>query len=267
MVEPSGSLRTMTYMVVGFCSFIVAALVLSWSTDTEIRNNRRLFTSPQEVTDLSFDAILVLGGGRPEAWNLPPAYVQTRCDDALAIVERKPDIPILCLSAGTAHLPLLYHQERPVYESVASAAYIKERNSKVRTMVETTSFDTIGNAFFARTGFVDPAGWRRLLIVTNEFHMNRTRAIFEWIFPKYDLYYLASANEGLSEKAVEARRQKEHAGLKSVETLARKYPTLSETWKFLTTKHDLYTATSLVKKLVEKNGSSLDKDMLKSYGG
>jgi hypothetical protein len=34
--------------------------------------------------------------------------------------------------------------------------------------VETTSYDTISNAYFARTGFTDVAGWKKVLVVTNE---------------------------------------------------------------------------------------------------
>jgi uncharacterized SAM-binding protein YcdF (DUF218 family) len=37
-----------------------------------------------------------------------------------------------------------------------------------RLFVETTSYDTISNAYFARTGFADVAGWRKVLVVTNE---------------------------------------------------------------------------------------------------
>ena len=35
--------------------------------------------------------------------------------------------------------------------------------------------DTIGNAYFLRATHTDPAGWRNLVVITNEFHMPRTR--------------------------------------------------------------------------------------------
>ena len=41
---------------------------------------------------------------------------------------------------------------------------------------ENLALDTIGNAFFARTDHCSLAGWKRLLIITSEFHMDRTRA-------------------------------------------------------------------------------------------
>ena len=51
-----------------------------------------------------------------------------------------------------------------------------------RILAETCSYDTIGNAFFARTVHTDPRGLRRLLIVNSKFHMPRTEAIFRWVF-------------------------------------------------------------------------------------
>jgi uncharacterized SAM-binding protein YcdF (DUF218 family) len=104
-------------------------------------------------------------------------YVQRRCDDAAAVLKRHCDssqskvslLPILALSAGTAHLPQLMSKDGlPVWESTSSAAYLQKRHGLRNVYVETTSYDTIGNAYYARTGHTDINGWRRLLIVTNE---------------------------------------------------------------------------------------------------
>lgn len=60
----------------------------------------------------SLDAILILGGGVPLAPKEPPVYVQRRCDvvaeimNALKKEGMEKSLPrVLCLSAGTAHLP------------------------------------------------------------------------------------------------------------------------------------------------------------------
>ena len=37
----------------------------------------------------------------------------------------------------------------------------------------------VGNAYFALTIHAIPAGWRRLAVVTSDFHMPRTRDLFE----------------------------------------------------------------------------------------
>ena len=269
----------------------------------------QVFSSPDNwppddiVRDL--DAILVLGGGVPLSLEEPPVFVQRRCDDAAHMVKRhseltannnqnKNNLNILCLSAGTAHLPQLLGKDGlPVWESTASSAYLLKHYSHLlnpnQVFAETTSYDTIGNAFYARTSFTDLAGWNKLLIITNEFHMPRTRAIFEWIFgihsssssshpndeqQQYELYFLESPNVGLSEDAIRARKEREANSLTSVQQhLAPKLTTMQDVWRFLTQEHSLYTAH----KLVERGAKGGDEDssatndnqqaLKESYGG
>jgi uncharacterized SAM-binding protein YcdF (DUF218 family) len=187
-VEPSYSLRTISIMVGIFLSSIIFILVaMKGSSVRVVPTGVRLFHNPSEIPEkilARFDAILVLGGGVPSSLEEPPAYVQRRCDDAASVVENRKiiqptkrkrreaaaSLPILCLSAGTAHLPQLMSADGlPIWESTASAAYLQKRYGLVHNVyVETTSFDTIGNAYYARTTHTDIAGWKRLLIVTNE---------------------------------------------------------------------------------------------------
>jgi uncharacterized SAM-binding protein YcdF (DUF218 family) len=138
-----------------------------------------IFRTIDSVTSQPWDAILILGGGVPSSLYEPPSYVKRRCDDAAAIRRGnllRDDIPILTLSAGTAHLPqLLSDQGLPVWESTSSAAYLRKKHDiESNVYLETTSYDTIGNAFFARTSHTDIVGWRKLLIVTNQVRAMRT---------------------------------------------------------------------------------------------
>eukprot|EP00591_Stephanopyxis_turris_P002501 CAMPEP_0195513792 /NCGR_PEP_ID=MMETSP0794_2-20130614/5364_1 /TAXON_ID=515487 /ORGANISM="Stephanopyxis turris, Strain CCMP 815" /LENGTH=255 /DNA_ID=CAMNT_0040641893 /DNA_START=250 /DNA_END=1017 /DNA_ORIENTATION=- len=188
---------------------------------------------------------------------------------------------ILCLSAGTAHLPQLMsaHDGLPVWESTASAAYLLETRNvpKSHVYAETTSYDTISNAFFARTSFTDVAGWNKLLVVTNEFHMDRTKAIFDWIFgidnSKYNLHYLSCDNTGLSDEAVHAREEHEARGERNVRTiLSQRYTTMKDVWTFLTTDHDFFAADKLVKRALHNDlsnaaSASASSALKDSYGG
>jgi len=203
------------------------------------------------------DAILVLGGGRPIHRSLPPPWVTSRCDLAAQAHNILDKTPILTLSAGTAHADQLLNEKGlPVWESEASALYMisKHQIAVGNIFMETSSYDTIGNAYFARTSFCEVFRWKKLLVITSEFHMPRTRAIFDWIFntpnreggenPGYRLLYLQSPNSGLSEEIVAARIEREEIGRKRVVTQQRKYSTLPKVLKFLTTEHGMYKVPS-----------------------
>ena len=295
-----------------------------------------LYTDPHDiplpiVQDL--DVILVLGGGRPITPDQPPIFVQQRCEDALAVIERRRRrrrrprvdetsrsnhnttinnsnvLPILCLSAGTAHLPqLLSPDGLPIWESTACAAYLLHHNhnqdDEYPIYVETTSYDTIGNAFYARTGHTDLNQWYNVLIITNEFHMERVQKIFNWIYAldlnnnekdttnintkynnpnhnpnenKYQLSYLQSPNIGLSDEAIRVRKEREQQSSNHVDALANTKTTLLDVYTFLTTEHALYTATKLVERSSNNNngndntnhnntGEGMDDTVKISYG-
>jgi hypothetical protein len=106
--------------------------------------------------------------------------------------------------------------------------------------------------------------------------MDRTKAIFDWIFgiendfkDVYQLYYLAPQNVGLTEQAVLARKEREAKSQKTVEEiLAPKYQTMKGVWSFLTQDHALYTAHKLVERgrATSSGTTSEDKALKESYG-
>ncbi|KAL3915264.1 MAG: hypothetical protein SGARI_008218, partial [Bacillariaceae sp.] len=92
----------------------------------------------------------------------------------------------------------------------------------------------------------------------------------------YELFYLQSPNVGLSEDAVQARKERETASLKTLQeklfipTLT--LPTLRDVQHFLTHDHALYTAHKLVDRGRGSgggdNGDQEASDQVKkSYGG
>jgi len=300
VLAPSVSFRTIVFATMGFVSFI--GLLIAWSATNSNRNKNssmslsNRFDTSGEIPDsiiINLDAVLVLGGGLPTNIDEPPLFVQRRCNDAAQVVQRyqslakeRKRLPVLCLSAGTAHLPqLLSADGLPIFEATSSAAYLLKHHSNVidksQVYVETTSYDTIGNAFFARTSFTDIGGWRNLLIVTNEFHMNRTQVIFDWIFGldaaalrdndnndgTYHLMYLSPPNTGLSDTAVQARKEREAKSQRTVETiLSKKYRSMREVWIFLTKEHSLYSASKLVERGRGSHDAQVDESVKASYG-
>lgn len=235
------------------------------------------------------DTVIVLGGGVPETVSDPPVYTKARCKAAAQVYKSVHNtnqrLKILALSAGTAHLPQLISSDGlPVWESTASASYLMNELEvpPEDIYVETTSYDTISNAFFTRTNFCDINDWKKLLIVTNDFHMKRTMYIFDWIMnsenphekqthSRYELYFLSVPDEGLSEVALKARYDKEEKSARNVkDVLSKKFPTLPDICGFLNHNHSFYTA----KMLVDRANNHQTKDdtpdammLRQSYGG
>lgn len=196
-----------------------------------------------------YDAIIILGGGVREGGELP-LWVQQRFDHALTLWQGE---PILCLSAGTIFKPLPRDNEGyPRFESVAGANYLRKQGVPAeKIFTETASYDTIGNAYFARTIHTDPAGWHRLLVITSDFHMARVRAIFEWVFglpPIHASYFLAFSlveNKEMEPEVLRTRHEKEAAGLERLLPLTEQIRTLPHLHRFLFTAHDAYAVARL----------------------
>lgn len=191
-----------------------------------------------------YDAIVVPGGGVHEEGELP-IWVQQRFDHALTLWQGE---PFLCLSAGTVFKPLPRdNRGNPRFESVAGARYLRSKGiPPEKIFTETASYDTIGNAYFARTIHADPAGWRRLLIVTSDFHGARTQAIFEWVFgllpftTPYFLDFSFSKDENIESAILKHRQEKEAAGLQRLLPLTEQITSLPHLHRFLFTEHDAY---------------------------
>lgn len=190
-----------------------------------------------------FDAVIVPGGGvRPDG-SLPP-WVQERMEVAL---EAAQGAWIITLSGRTP-----YKAAAREFESVAGARYLIGRGyDPSRILVEWSSSDTIGNAYFARMHHTEPAGLARLLVVTSEFHLARTEAVFDWVFgltPRPVDYYLqfrAAPNAGLEPDAIAARAAKEADGLKTVQQRSRELTCLREFHRWLFTQHGAYAMALL----------------------
>lgn len=212
----------------------------------------------------SYDAVIVPGGGLGSSGEVPP-WVANRLDRAME--HSRGSNFIIVLSAGTPHKPPpLDRQGKPILECVAEARYLLERGfDSGRILMENASYDTIGNAYFCRVIHVEPAGFRRLLIVTSEFHAPRTELIFRWIFgltPQrlaYQLSFESSANVGMSAEVLRARHKKEAESLKSLPNLAARYTTLPDFHRWLFAEHGAYRAAPSV------NHHPGDAILLQSY--
>ncbi|MGB0663670.1 MAG: YdcF family protein [Pontibacterium sp.] len=196
------------------------------------------------VTEPKYDAVIVPGGGFGEYEGLPP-WTIARLEAALTCGETR---YYLLLSAGSPHkVSPLDTQGRSLYESKLAAEYLLARGVNASQLLyETSSLDTLGNAYFARTIHIEPLQLKRLHIITSEFHLPRTQAMFELMFdPRWtdsqcQLSFQQTDNRGLSEQAVAARKQKEAQGLASFKAQAAEVSSFADIHQWLFTRHDAY---------------------------
>ncbi len=211
----------------------------------------------------TYDAILILGGGVREGGDLPP-WAQRRYDVALEIQSGE---PLVCLSAATTHrAPPLDEYGFPIFEAFAGARYLFNKGvPRERLYIEAASWDTIGNAYFAKCLHVDPAGWRKLAVVTSAFHMPRSRAIFNWVYgldpeKKYEITFREAPDDGLDRTMMEARVRKEAEALDVFRGLPGRIRSLPQLHQWLFTEHSAYNVTGDSRRQRTK-----DPEVLSSY--
>jgi uncharacterized SAM-binding protein YcdF (DUF218 family) len=85
---------------------------------------------------------------------------------------------------GTPHKPsIIGPSGHTLHESTSCAQYLLDQGAHPSALLkETSSFDTVGNAYFGLTIHALPAAWRRVAVVTSDFHMNRSRHLFNDIW-------------------------------------------------------------------------------------
>ncbi len=209
-----------------------------------------------------YDSILIPGGGLINDGSLPP-WTIARLEHVLTLEDECHWI--ILLSGGTVHKPPpLNPSGFPFFESHEMAKYLSSAGiSSDRLLSEISSYDTIGNAYFARMLFTEPLTLKKLLIVTSEFHMPRTKAIFECVFNlpplpyKYEMNFEISPDDGLSPPALSARVQRENNSLFNLRSSIQKINTLEDFTIWLYTEHAAYAPNKPFKPITD--------DELKSY--
>ncbi len=207
------------------------------------------------------DLIIVPGGGVRPKGELPP-WTQRRLERA---IERAQTAYILVLSAGTTYKPPPLNENGfPIFEATAAADYLVRRGvSAHKLFIEACSYDTIGNAYFSRLLHVEPGGFQRPLVITSEFHMPRTRRIFDWVYAldaepgRFSISYETVSDEGIDAQILQARREKEQQSLAQLENVISSIASLRALQRWLFTQHQAYCAAAAP--------SSLNRAVLASY--
>ena len=221
-----------------------------------------------------YHALVVPAGG--QGADGPPPHVAARLEQAVHMHFESgyPKPYIITTAWGTPHKPCPHDAagfER--HEAADNARFLVERGvPPSHILEESVSLETVGNAFFARVMHTETRGLRRLAVINNNFHMPRTRAVFEHVFrvpPRegdpsttYELEFIA-VEDRLAADVLEARLQKEASALPRFATggpwqLAT--PTLRHMHEWLYQENTAYAT----KRLLEVR-KPLDPELVKSY--
>ncbi|CAF0843539.1 unnamed protein product [Didymodactylos carnosus] len=196
-----------------------------------------------------YDCVIIPGGGLNE-FGEPSKWVQARLDRAIELDNQTNYF--LVLSRGTTHRPpLLDNLKYPIDEATAGANYLMSHKiKKEKILIENWSLDTIGNAYFSLVCICEPMQLKRLCIITNEFHIERTKLIFDWLYHMihesiYHLTYLTVENQGMTDEQLVVRVQKEKISCQDLKEKIIKLTTRSDVAKFLFLDHAAYAANVL----------------------
>lgn len=85
-----------------------------------------------------------------------------------------------------------------------------------KVLEEKESKDTLGNIYFCKISFLDPNNWKNIIVVTSDYHIPRTRYIFEKVLGKeYTVDYIP-AESNLTEEQLKNRITKEAGKIESL---------------------------------------------------
>lgn len=195
----------------------------------------------------SYDAVIILGGGVRKNGTLP-IWVLRRLRKALEYKD-KTKYFITTSAYTTNKAPVINKLGFPVNEAVKMGELLTKAGiSKSRILTERWSHDTIGNAYFCRLIHTDQLNLKKLLVITSEFHLPRSKAIFRWIFNlnnslfnPYQLDFASASDSGLDSKIIFSRIEKEQQSLSKVNKTRKKITNLKQLHQWIFQEHGAYT--------------------------
>ena len=156
---------------------------------------------------VNLSAIIILGPGQlPDGTMVP--WGKTRIDEAYQKFLDIADSPHVILSGGRkSHL---------ASEASAMRDYIQKQYPEMlkKLLLEELSVDTLQNAFFTKVIHVDTLEIKKLVIITNSFHMPRVKQIFTNLFDaSFHLEFLEATDPETDEKTIASQKVIERSAM------------------------------------------------------
>jgi len=138
------------------------------------------------------DAIIVLAGGVTDDGHLPEK-AKLRVLRGIALFKKRVAPRIIMSGKSGMWLP----KPPPKTEAEAMKEYAVQEGVPPSAIIkEETSQDTIGNAYFTKVNFLEPKNWKDIIVVTSNYHLKRTKFIFDTILgSEYSIIYDGSQSE------------------------------------------------------------------------
>lgn len=197
-----------------------------------------------------YDVIVVLGGSFIDEKTLPK-WAENRID---AAIQRNSSCKhYLLLGRGTPHKPpVIGENGHPINECEIMANYMKERKiDSKKILLDSWSLDTIGNAYATLMMHCLPRNLRKLLIITSDFHMPRTRSIFEKLFSLFPIKIFEL--KFLETESSLVISDKERKSLENWNKMKDNLNSLVDFHEFIFEKHEIYNSNKYVNKTYDKN--------------
>ncbi len=170
-------------------------------------------------------AAIVLGGGlkkievQGQFWYEPEEQAKARLDRAYALFEEGKADYIISTGKYSVMATVDPDVIGPRTEAEVGKQYLiarakaqGEAASGARRIedcicCEDQSIDTISNAWYAKKLCLEPLGITSCIVVTSDYHIERSRVIFEWVLgPRYTV----ACAEAPTQLSVEERERRDH---------------------------------------------------------
>jgi hypothetical protein len=201
------------------------------------------------LLDHKYDAIIVLAGGITKEGLVHP-WVERRLYASYLFYKHK-KTKIICLGGGSYHIPAICNSDGfIIHESTACAEYLINLGVDSKDVYkEWSSYDTIANGYFGFTNHIIPMNLKRILVITSDFHMDRSREIFDWINILHnnivDIKYYRVTDDELDNDIISIRRFRERESLLNLKNyVIPKIKTIQEFHKWFYEEHKAYCSNA-----------------------
>lgn len=151
------------------------------------------------------DSIIVLAGGVNKDGSLPE-IPKKRVEKGVELFKNNAASKIIM--SGKYGFWLDYFKDIPARsEAEAMKEYAVSLGvSEESIILEDTSKDTVGNAYFTKVNILEKNNWKKVIVVTSEFHLERTKFIFDTVLgPEYEIEYCFSEDPISEEQKISAK--------------------------------------------------------------